>query len=147
MFRFTISSAFNSLGWFSRPQVFTFTLAVCPRTVQRYGRRMLQTLCCRPVFASAIVASNALREDLGQAVQGNERNQEALRRQERARLPHPEKLIMFADEAERRPEFVKELPRFLAGIWQVFNQYELAGYVGSQKPAARKQLRRLLYMK
>ena len=40
-----------------------------------------------------------------------------------------EKLIMFADQAERRPEFAKELPRFLAGIWQVFNQYELAGYV------------------
>ena len=35
-----------------------------------------------------------------------------------------EKLIMFADQAERRPEFAKELPRFLAGIWQVFNQYE-----------------------
>ncbi len=57
-----------------------------------------------------------------------------------------EKLIMFADAAESRPEFAKELPRFLAGIWQVFNQYELAGYVASQKPAARKQLRRLLYM-
>jgi hypothetical protein len=28
----------------------------------------------------------------------------------------------------------------------VFNQYELAGYVASQKPATRKQLRRLLYM-
>jgi hypothetical protein len=58
-----------------------------------------------------------------------------------------EKLIMFADEAERRPEFARELPRFLAGIWQVFNKYELAGYVASQKPAARKRLRRLLYMK
>jgi hypothetical protein len=58
-----------------------------------------------------------------------------------------EKPIMFADEAERRPDFAKDLPRFLAGIWQVFNQYELAGYVASQKPAARIQLRRLLYMK
>ena len=57
-----------------------------------------------------------------------------------------EKLIMFADEAERRPNFAKELPRFLAGIWQVFNQYELAGYVDSQRPAARKRLRKLLYM-
>ena len=57
-----------------------------------------------------------------------------------------EKLITFAEEAERRPEFSKELPRFLAAIWQVFNQYELAGYVASQKPAARKQLRRLLFM-
>ena len=57
-----------------------------------------------------------------------------------------EKLITFADEAEHSPEYAKELPRFLAAIWQVFNQYELAGYVASQKPAARKQLRRLLYM-
>jgi hypothetical protein len=57
------------------------------------------------------------------------------------------KLTMFAEEAERRPEFAKELPRFLAAIWQVFNQYELAGYVASQKPAPRKQLRKLLYMK
>src|SRR5271156_4684288 len=39
-----------------------------------------------------------------------------------------EKLAMFAEEAERSPEFAKELPRFLAAIWQVFNQYELAGY-------------------
>ena len=58
-----------------------------------------------------------------------------------------EKLTMFADEAERSPEYAKELPRFLAAIWQVFNQYELAGYVASQKPATRKQLRGLLYMK
>jgi hypothetical protein len=57
-----------------------------------------------------------------------------------------EKLIAFAEQAEHHPEFGKELPRFLAGIWQVFNQYELAGYVASQKPAARKQLRRLLYL-
>jgi len=58
-----------------------------------------------------------------------------------------EKLTTFAEEAERPPEFAKELPRFLDAIWQVFNQYELAGYVASQKPAARKQLRHLLYMK
>lgn len=57
-----------------------------------------------------------------------------------------EKPMMFAEEAERRPEFAKELPRFLAAIWQVFNQYELAGYVASQKPMARRQLRQLLYM-
>ena len=55
-----------------------------------------------------------------------------------------EKLIMFADEAERNPEFAAELPRFLAAIWQVFNQYEIAGYVASQKPTRRKQLRQLL---
>jgi len=58
-----------------------------------------------------------------------------------------EKLMMFAEEADRRPELAKELPRFLAGIWQVFNQYELAGYVASQRPAARKRLCTPLYMK
>lgn len=58
-----------------------------------------------------------------------------------------EKLIMFANEADRRPEFAREMPRFLARIWQIFNQYELAGYVASQKPSAQMQLRRLLYMK
>ena len=58
-----------------------------------------------------------------------------------------EKLLRFADEAERRPEFAKELPRFLAATWRVFNQYEIAGYVASLKPAQRKQLRRLLYLR
>jgi hypothetical protein len=58
-----------------------------------------------------------------------------------------EKLILFADEAERHPEHARELPRFLAAVWQVFNEYELAGYVASQKPAARKRLRDLLYLK
>ena len=58
-----------------------------------------------------------------------------------------EKLMMFAEEAERSPEFAKELPRFLAAIWQVFNHYELAGYVASQKPGARRQLRKLLFVK
>jgi hypothetical protein len=48
-----------------------------------------------------------------------------------------EKLAIFADEAERNPEFAAELPRFLAAIWQVFNQYEIAGYEASQKPTAR----------
>lgn len=57
-----------------------------------------------------------------------------------------EKLVIFAEEAERQPEFAKELPRFLAAMWQVFNQYELAGYAASQKRAMRSQLRKLLYM-
>jgi hypothetical protein len=57
-----------------------------------------------------------------------------------------EKLAIYADEAERNPKFHEELPRFLAAIWQVFNQYEIAGYVASQKPTARKQLRQLLYV-
>ena len=58
-----------------------------------------------------------------------------------------EKLIAFAEAAERDPEFAEELPKFLAAIWQVFNQYEVAGYVASLKPAARRQLRKLLFLK
>jgi hypothetical protein len=50
--------------------------------------------------------------------------------------------MTFVDEAERRPELERELPRFLAGIWQVFNEYEIAGYVASQRSIARKRLRR-----
>ena len=57
-----------------------------------------------------------------------------------------EKLVIFADEAKRNPKFNAELPRFLAATWRVFNQYEIAGYVASQKPTARKQLRQLLYL-
>jgi hypothetical protein len=51
-----------------------------------------------------------------------------------------EKLVTFAQEAERQPAFARELLRFLAAIWQVFNQYELAGYVASQKAATRSRL-------
>jgi len=57
-----------------------------------------------------------------------------------------EKLVTFAEAAEHEPQFAKELPRFLAAIWQLFNKYELFGYVASRKPANRKQLRRLLYL-
>ena len=57
-----------------------------------------------------------------------------------------EKLLAFAEQANQEPEFAKELPRFLAAVWQLFNQYELAGYVTSQRPAVRKSLRKLLYM-
>lgn len=56
-----------------------------------------------------------------------------------------EKLITFADAAEDHAEFAKELPKFLAAVGRVFNEYEIAGYVASRKPAARKKLRRLLY--
>lgn len=57
-----------------------------------------------------------------------------------------EKLASFAEEAERSPEFAAELPRFLAAVWDVFNEFELRGYLASQKPLVRKQLRRLLFM-
>ena len=39
-----------------------------------------------------------------------------------------------------------KLPRFLAAIWRVFNEYEIAGYVAVQKPLVRRQLRALLYL-
>jgi hypothetical protein len=57
-----------------------------------------------------------------------------------------EKLRMFAEAARHDVAFARELPRFLAAIWRVFNEYELIGYVASQKPAVRKELQTLLYL-
>jgi hypothetical protein len=57
------------------------------------------------------------------------------------------KLLNFADAAEERPEFARELPRFLAQLWQIFKPYELAGYVASLKPKQRKRLHSLLYVR
>ena len=57
-----------------------------------------------------------------------------------------EKLTTFADAAEGHPEFARELPRFLAAIGNLFNEFEIAGYVASQRPAKRTRLRRLLYL-
>jgi hypothetical protein len=53
-----------------------------------------------------------------------------------------ERLRLVAQTAES-----KELPRFLATVWQVFNEYEIAGYVASRRPVARKRLRQLLYLR
>lgn len=58
-----------------------------------------------------------------------------------------EKLMAFADAAKHDPEFAHELPRFLSAVWQMFNQFELAGYVASRKPATRRSLRQLLYLR
>jgi hypothetical protein len=57
-----------------------------------------------------------------------------------------EKLRMFAAAARIDGAFARELPRFLAAVYRVFNQYELIGYVATQKPAVRKELRSLLYL-
>jgi len=57
-----------------------------------------------------------------------------------------EKLMNFADAAERYPKFAAELPRFQAAVWDIFNPYELAGYLSSLKPAKRNKLRELLYV-
>jgi hypothetical protein len=58
-----------------------------------------------------------------------------------------EKLFNFAQEAERRSEFARELPRFLAEVWRIFNEFEIAGYVSSLKPKQRKTVRNLLYLR
>jgi len=58
-----------------------------------------------------------------------------------------EKLAAFAAEADKRPEFAKELSRFQAAVWKAFNPYEIAGYLQSLKPKARIRLRKLLYLR
>ena len=57
-----------------------------------------------------------------------------------------EKLLNFAEVAEDRSEFAAELPRFQAKVWNVFNPYELAGYLTTLKPSRRKKLQKLLYV-
>lgn len=57
-----------------------------------------------------------------------------------------EKLRMFAEAARHDAAFACELPRFLAAIWGVFNEWELMGYVARQNPGVRKELRTLLYL-
>ena len=46
-----------------------------------------------------------------------------------------EKLTTFADAARDDPAFAKELPKFLAAVWRLFNAYEIAGCIASRKPA------------
>jgi hypothetical protein len=55
-------------------------------------------------------------------------------------------LRVFAGAARHDAAFARAPPRFLAAIWRVFSGHELAGYVDSQKPALRRQLRALLYL-
>jgi hypothetical protein len=52
----------------------------------------------------------------------------------------------FASAARQDDAFARELPRFLSAVYRVFNEYELIGYVATQKPALRKELRALLYL-
>ncbi len=58
-----------------------------------------------------------------------------------------EKLLNFAEAAEKHPEFAEELPRFQAAVWGIFHPYELAGYLASLRPTTRKRLMRLLYVR
>jgi len=55
-----------------------------------------------------------------------------------------EKVRTFAAAARLDDAFARELPRFLSAVHRVFNQYELIGYVATQKPAVRRELRSLL---
>ncbi len=57
-----------------------------------------------------------------------------------------EKVVNFAAAAERHPEFARELPRFQAAVRNVFNPYELAGYLTTLPPSKRSKLRQLLYV-
>jgi len=44
-----------------------------------------------------------------------------------------EKLLNFAKAADQDPEFAAELPCFQAAVWEIFNPYELRGYIASLK--------------
>ena len=55
-----------------------------------------------------------------------------------------EKLVGFAETADRKAEYACELPCFQAAIWDVFHPFEVAGYLASLKPAARKRLKPLV---
>jgi hypothetical protein len=55
-------------------------------------------------------------------------------------------VLLRADAAEQHREFAAELPRFQAAVWNIFNPYELAGYLSSLKPSRRKKLQALLYV-
>ncbi len=57
-----------------------------------------------------------------------------------------EKLLNYAEAAGQQPEFAAELPRFQAAVWNIFNPYELSGYLISLKPSTRKKLQQLLYV-
>jgi len=57
-----------------------------------------------------------------------------------------EKLRTFAGPARDDAAFAGELPKFLAAVWQIFNEYEIAGYVATRKPVERTQVRQLLYL-
>jgi hypothetical protein len=104
---------------------------------------------CKPTLEGGILAEDEhpIREDLGPTVQGNEGNQASFGVKSALDYLIREKLLNFADAAEQRPQFAGELPRFLAEAWQIFNQYEIAGYVASLRPKQRKRLRSLLYVR
>ncbi|SRR5260370_4091910 len=56
-----------------------------------------------------------------------------------------EKLLHFAEKADRHPEFAAELPRFQAAVCEMFSADELTGYLATLKPRTRKKLYELLF--
>jgi hypothetical protein len=58
-----------------------------------------------------------------------------------------EKLLNFVKAAERDPEVADDLLHFQAEIAKLFNQYELIGYLTTLKPAARKKLQKVLFVR
>ena len=97
---------------------------------------------------NAVYYADAIREGLDRAVQSHQRG---IKRRFGAKSALDyligEKLTTFADAAEKHPAFAQELPKFLAAIWRLFNEYEIAGYVASQKPRKRARLRQLLILR
>jgi hypothetical protein len=57
-----------------------------------------------------------------------------------------EKLLNFAQAADQDLEFAAELPCFQAAVWDIFDPYELTGYLASLEPSARKKLQKFLYV-
>jgi len=55
------------------------------------------------------------------------------------------KIVNLAEAGDRRLEFAAELPRFQAGMSNVFNPYELAGYLTNLKTLRRKKLQKLFH--
>jgi hypothetical protein len=70
----------------------------------------------------------------------------AVRRRERLELSGRKEVGQLCEGSRSGFSFAAELPRFQAAVWEIFNPYELRGYVASLKPAARKQLQKLLYV-
>jgi hypothetical protein len=54
--------------------------------------------------------------------------------------------ITARNKREGPSEFARELPCFEAAVWNIFNPYELAGYLTALPRPRRSRLRQLLYV-
>jgi len=55
-----------------------------------------------------------------------------------------EKLFRFIERAERNPNLAGQLQHYSDAVRMIFNPYELAGYIATLKPKARKKLQMLV---